>query len=125
MIDLWGSATMRTGGEDLALALVLAGAEPLWARLQPGDRLRDRSRGPARPSGVDVTLRISGLFRDAFEAQIAMFDAVVGAIGRRQEPSDVNPLAGAAGNLGDEAFRRATTRIYGAAPAPMAPACPR
>ncbi len=117
MIDLWGSATMRTGGEDLALALVLVGAEPVWSdgssrvtgfEIVPVDRL-------GRPR-VDVTLRISGLFRDAFEAQIAMFDAVVRAIGRRQEPGDVNPLAGIAGNLEDEAFREATTRIYGAAP---------
>ena len=117
MIDLWGSATMRTGGEDLALALVLVGAEPVWSEgssrvtgfeIVPVDRL-------GRPR-VDVTLRISGLFRDAFEAQIAMFDAVVRAVGRRQESGDLNPLAGAAGNLDDEAFRRATTRIYGAAP---------
>ena len=117
VIDLWGSATMRTGGEDLALALVLVGAEPVWSEgsnrvtgfeIVPVDRLR-------RPR-VDVTLRISGLFRDAFEAQIAMFDAVVRAIGRRQEPGDVNPLAGIAGNLEDGAFREATTRIYGAAP---------
>ena len=117
VIDLWGSATMRTGGEDLALALVLVGAEPVWSEgsnrvtgfeIVPVDRLR-------RPR-VDVTLRISGLFRDAFEAQIAMFDAVVRAIGRRQEPGDVNPLAGIAGNLEDRPFREATTRIYGAAP---------
>ena len=117
MIDLWGSATMRTGGEDLALALVLVGAEPVWNEgssrvtgfeIVPVDRL-------GRPR-VDVTLRISGLFRDAFEAQIAMFDAVVRAIGRRQESGDLNPLAGFAGDLEDEAFRHATTRIYGAAP---------
>ncbi len=117
MIDLWGSATMRTGGEDLALALVLVGTEPVWNEgssrvtgfeIVPVDRL-------GRPR-VDVTLRISGLFRDAFEAQIAMFDAVVRAIGRRQESGDLNPLAGFAGNLEDEAFRQATTRIYGAAP---------
>ena len=117
MIDLWGSATMRTGGEDLALALVLVGAEPVWSEgssrvtgfeIVPADRL-------GRPR-VDVTLRISGLFRDAFEAQIAMFDAVVRAIGRRQESGDVNPLAGAAGDLDEVAFRKATTRIYGAAP---------
>ena len=117
MIDLWGSATMRTGGEALGLALVLVGAEPVWNEgssrvtgfeIVPVDRL-------GRPR-VDVTLRISGLFRDAFEAQIAMFDAVVRAIGRRQESGDLNPLAGLAGNLEDEAFRQATTRIYGAAP---------
>ena len=117
MIDLWGSATMRTGGEDLALALALVGAEPVWSEgssrvtgfeILPADRL-------GRPR-VDVTLRVSGLFRDAFEAQIAMFDAVVRAIGRRPEAADVNPLAGIAGDLDDEAFRRATARIYGAAP---------
>ncbi len=117
MIDLWGSATMRTGGEDLALALVLVGAEPVWTEgagrvtgfeIVPADRL-------GRPR-VDVTLRVSGLFRDAFEGQIAMFDAVVRAIGRRQESGDVNPLAGIAGNLDETAFRKATARIYGAAP---------
>ena len=117
MIDLWGSATMRTGGEDLALALVLVGAEPVWSEgagrltgfeIVPADRL-------GRPR-VDVTLRVSGLFRDAFEGQIAMFDAVVRAIGRRQESGDINPLAGIAGNLDDRAFREATIRIYGAAP---------
>ena len=117
LIDLWGSATMRTGGEDLGLALVLVGAEPVWSEgssrvtgfeIVPLDRL-------GRPR-VDVTLRISGLFRDAFEAQIAMFDAVVRAIGRRQESGDVNPLADIAGNLDEEAFREATARIYGAAP---------
>ncbi len=117
MIDLWGSATMRTGGEDLALALVLVGAEPVWSEgagrvtgfeIVPADRL-------GRPR-VDVTLRVSGLFRDAFEGQIAMFDAVVRVIGRRQESGDINPLAGIAGNLDETAFRKATARIYGAAP---------
>ena len=117
MIDLWGSATMRTGGEDLALALVLVGAEPVWNEgagrvtgfeIVPADRL-------GRPR-IDVTLRISGLFRDAFEGQVAMFDAVVRAIGRRQESAEVNPLAGVAGNLDEAAFRAATVRIYGSAP---------
>lgn len=117
MIDLWGSATMRTGGEDLALALVLIGAEPIWSdgsnrvtgfEIVPADRL-DWPR-------VDVTLRISGLFRDAFEAQIDMFDAVVRAVARRQESAELNPLAGAVGDLDDAAFRQATVRIYGAAP---------
>ena len=117
VIDLWGSATMRTGGEDLALALVLVGARPIWNDgsnrvtgfdIIPADQL-------AWPR-VDVTLRISGLFRDAFEAQIDMFDAVVRAVARRQESADVNPLVGIAGDLTDDAFRQATVRIYGAAP---------
>ena len=107
VLDLWGSATMRTGGEDLALALLLLGVRPVW------------DEGSARVSGievvplarldrprVDVTLRISGLFRDAFPAQIALFDAAVRAVAARDEAADMNPLAGAS----------APVRIYGAAP---------
>ena len=116
VMDVWGSATMRTGGEDLALALLLMGARPLW------------DHGSARVSGfeilpvaeldhprVDVTLRISGLFRDAFEAQIALFDEAVRAIAARDEPEDWNPLAASVGRLKGYDFRRATARIYGAA----------
>jgi len=115
VIDLWGSTTMRTGGEDLALALVLMGVRPTW------------DDGSARVSGfeviplavlnrprIDVTLRISGVFRDAFEAQIALADAAIRAVAQRDEP-DGNPLAAAARGLSGIAFRRATTRIYGAA----------
>jgi cobaltochelatase CobN len=107
VIDLWGSATLRTGGEDFALALVLLGAKPVW------------DDGSARVSGieilpiavldrprVDVTLRISGLFRDAFEAQIALFDSAVRAIAARDEAPDWNPLAHAPD----------ASRIFGAAP---------
>jgi cobaltochelatase CobN len=117
VIDLWGSATMRTGGEDLALALVLMGAKPVW------------DEGSARVNGIevlpiallerpriDVTLRISGLFRDAFETQIELFDAAVHAVAARDEAADWNPLAEAARGLDGEALRRATTRIYGSAP---------
>ena len=117
VIDVWGSATMRTGGEDLALALLLMGARPVWdhssARVSGIEILLlpelDRPR-------VDVTLRISGLFRDAFEAQIALFDEAVRAIAARDEPEDWNPLAASARGLTGQDFRRATTRIYGAAP---------
>ncbi len=109
LLDLWGSATMRTGGEDLALALLLLGARPVW------------DEGSGRVSGievlplalldrprVDVTLRISGLFRDAFPAQIALFDAAVRMVAARGEAPDMNPLA-ACGEA-------APARIYGAAP---------
>jgi cobaltochelatase CobN len=115
-MDVWGSATIRTGGEDLAVALLLMGAQPVW------------DQGSARVSGIeilpiaeldhprlDVTLRISGLFRDAFEAQIALFDEAVRAIASRDEPDDWNPLAASARGLQGEALRRATARIYGAA----------
>ena len=106
VLNLWGSATMRTGGEDLALALLLLGVRPSWdggsGRVTGFEiiplALLDRPR-------VDVTLRISGLFRDAFAAQIALFDAAVRAVAARDEAADWNPLAGRAG-----------ARIYGPAP---------
>lgn len=118
VIDLWGSATMRTGGEDLALALLLMGARPQWD--EGSNRVAGIEILPLalldRPR-IDVTLRISGLFRDAFAPQIALFDAAVRAIAARDEPDkDWNPLAAAAKCLKGDAFRRATTRIYGAAP---------
>jgi cobaltochelatase CobN len=94
VLNLWGAATMRTGGEDLALALVLLGARPVWdagsTRVNGFEVLPlatlDRPR-------VDVTLRISGLFRDAFAAQVTLFDAVAQAIATRDEAADWNPLA--------------------------------
>lgn len=117
VLDLWGSTTLRTGGEDLALALILMGARPVW------------DTGSARVSGieiltlaeldrprVDVTLRISGLFRDAFEAQIMLFDSAVRAIAERDEGADWNGVAAAARGLAGEPLRAATTRVYGAAP---------
>jgi cobaltochelatase CobN len=115
MIDVWGSASMRTGGEDLALALLLMGARPLWdegsSRVGGFEvlpiALLDRPR-------VDVTLRISGLFRDAFEAQLSFFDSVVRAIAARDEAADWNPLATTVRGLCGAALRQATTRIYGA-----------
>jgi cobaltochelatase CobN len=117
VIDLWGSATMRTGGEDLALALVLMGVRPVWdegsARVTGIEvlpiALLDRPR-------IDVTLRISGLFRDAFETQIELFDSAVRMVAARDEAPDWNPIAAAAHGLTGEALRRATTRIYGNAP---------
>jgi len=117
VLDLWGSTSLRTGGEDLALALILIGARPLWdegsarvggIEILPLARL-DRPR-------VDVTLRISGLFRDAFQAQILLFDQAVRAVAERDEAPEFNPLAAEARGLAGAALRRATTRIYGAAP---------
>jgi cobaltochelatase CobN len=117
VIDLWGSATLRTGGEELALALVLMGVRPAW------DAESGRASGievlPAamldRPR-VDVTLRISGLFRDAFPAQIAIFDMAVRAVAARDEAAEWNPLAASVRGLSGAALRRATARIFGAAP---------
>ncbi|UPG71223.1 cobaltochelatase subunit CobN [Roseomonas gilardii subsp. gilardii] len=117
VIDLWGSATLRTGGEELALALVLMGVRPAW------DAESGRASGIEvlplamldRPR-VDVTLRISGLFRDAFPAQIALFDMAVRAVAARDEAAEWNPVAASARGLDGTGLRRATARIFGAAP---------
>jgi cobaltochelatase CobN len=117
VLDVWGSATMRTGGEDLALALVLMGARPVWGegsnRVSGIEVLSlavlDRPR-------VDVTLRISGLFRDVFAAQIQLFDVAVRAIAARGEAAAFNPLAAGAAGLDGDALRRATVRVYGPPP---------
>ncbi|CEF54813.1 cobaltochelatase subunit CobN [Acetobacter ghanensis] len=116
VMDMWGSASLRTGGEDLALALRLMGVEV------------QRAEGTGHVCGfeviplpvldrprVDVTLRISGLFRDAFADQIALFDQAVTAVADRREPEDWNPLAAQAKGLEGDARKRATARIFGAA----------
>ncbi len=117
VVDCWGSATMRTGGEALALALILLGAAPVWdaasGRVSGVEvvplALLDRPR-------VDVTLRVSGLFRDAFPAQMALFDEAVRAVAGRDEAAEWNSLAAGVAGLSGAAWRQATARIFGAAP---------
>ena len=109
VIDLWGSATMRTGGDDLAQAFALIGCRPAWdassSRVSGFEVLPLAMLGRPR---VDVTLRISGLFRDVFPTQIALFVAAVRAVAALEESADDNPLAGLEGaNL---------ARVFGAAP---------
>lgn len=112
VIDLWGASSMRTGGEDLAQAFALIGARPIW------DHATGRVTGveilpPAvldQPR-VDVTLRVSGLFRDVFPAQIALFDQAVEKLAGRDEPAEINPLAAAARAEGGRPYR-----VFGAAP---------
>ena len=96
VLDLWGSATMRTAGEEVAMALHLAGLAPLW------DAASGRVTGfeviPLallnRPR-IDVTLRISGLFRDIFPALGQMFQAGVAALAAREEDLADNPYVAA------------------------------
>ncbi len=117
VLDLWGGPTLRTGGEDLGLALILMGVEPVWD--QGSNRVTGVEVLPLavldRPR-VDVTLRMSGLFRDAFESQIALFDLAVRSVAALDEPDEDNPLAQAVRGLDGEALRGATARIYGPAP---------
>ncbi|SHJ72383.1 cobaltochelatase CobN subunit [Shimia gijangensis] len=107
IVDLWGSATMRTAGEEFAMALHLLGAKPVW------------DEGSERVSGVevlpitllerpriDVTLRVSGLFRDVFPTLSALYTQAVKALAERDEAADWNPFAG----------RVTAPRVYGPAP---------
>ncbi len=109
VIDLWGSATMRTGGDDLAQALALIGCRPVWdlssSRVSGFEVLPLAMLGRPR---VDVTLRISGLFRDVFPSQIALFASAVRAVAVLEESADDNPLAGLQG--------ASLARVFGAAP---------
>jgi cobaltochelatase CobN len=113
VIDLWGSATLRTGGEEIAQGLALIGCRPIWdhasGRVTGVEVLPTAALGRAR---VDVTWRISGLFRDLFPAQIALVDAAVQAVAARDEADDANPLASA--RRGGGAAR--LDRIFGTAP---------
>ncbi|MEP2641354.1 cobaltochelatase subunit CobN [Roseobacter sp.] len=107
IVDLWGSATMRTAGEDFAMALYLLGTRPVW------------DAGSERVSGIevlpiteldrpriDVTLRVSGLFRDVFPTLSALFSQAVRALAARDEAADWNPYVG----------RDDLARVYGPAP---------
>ena len=107
VLDLWGSATMRTGGDDLAQAFALIGCRPTWeaasTRVNGFEVLPLAMLGRPR---VDVTLRISGLFRDVFPSQIALFAAAVRVVALQDESREDNPLAGLEG----------AARIFGAKP---------
>jgi cobaltochelatase CobN len=106
MLDLWGSATMRTAGEEFAMALQLMGVTPVW------DMTSDRVTGfdvitlaaLGRPR-IDVTLRISGLFRDVFSNLPELFEQAAAALAVRDEPEDENPYRASAG-----------PRVFGPAP---------
>ncbi len=127
VLSAWGTSNMRTGGDDIAQALALMGVQPDW------DRQSGRVTGfeilpctvLARPR-VDVTLRLSGFFRDAFPQQIALFDSAVRAVASLEEPPHLNPLAAQVASdtarlIEDEedpdaAQHRAAYRVFGSKP---------
>jgi len=93
MLNLWGSATIRTGGEDFAQALALLGVTPLWdaatARVTGFEVLPMACRELPR---VDVSLHVSGLFRDMFPGLIALFHDAANAVAALEEDESLNPL---------------------------------
>ncbi|MCY4300137.1 MAG: cobaltochelatase subunit CobN [Aestuariivita sp.] len=107
VIDLWGSATMRTAGEEFAMALCLLGVKPIWD--EGSERVAGIEILPITTLDwprVDVTLRISGLFRDIFPTLSANFNQAIGALAKRNEAADWNPFV-EQDNL---------ARVYGPAP---------
>ena len=126
-LSAWGTSNMRTGGDDIAQALALMGAKPVWEpsswRVTGFDIIPLAKLGRPR---VDVTLRISGFFRDAFPAQIELLDKAIRAIGALEEDESDNPIAArmAAEALGlqnsgiseTDAKQMAGYRIFGSKP---------
>jgi cobaltochelatase CobN len=92
VVDLWGSATMRTAGEEFAMALHLAGVAPRWD--QASGRVCGFEIIPLaqldRPR-IDVTLRVSGLFRDVFSGLAQLFTAASEALAQRDFEGEENP----------------------------------
>ncbi|MER8627239.1 cobaltochelatase subunit CobN, partial [Mesorhizobium sp. M1143] len=108
VIDLWGSASLRTGGEEIAQGLALMGCRPQWdsatGRITGIEVLPPATLGRPR---IDVTWRISGLFRDMFPTQIALIDAAANAVAASDEDDSENPLAArtrADGKIGPRIF---------------------
>ncbi|WP_375476828.1 cobaltochelatase subunit CobN, partial [uncultured Nostoc sp.] len=126
-LSMWGTATMRTGGDDIAEALALLGVQPVWDGA--ARRVVDFEILPLAILGrprVDVTLRISGFFRDAFPNLIDLFDQAVSAVADLDEPPEQNPLADAVrqetdlwtsqGLTLEAAVVRSRYRIFGSRP---------
>ncbi|MCS7080916.1 MAG: cobaltochelatase subunit CobN [Chloracidobacterium sp.] len=122
-LTLWGTSNMRTQGDDVAQALWLLGVEPVWQvgnrrlaglKLLPVETLR-------RPR-VDVVMRVSGFFRDAFPNVLALLDEAVNLAADADEPDEWNAVRKrvradearrlAAGESPDEARRRARFRLF-------------
>ncbi|KIN74611.1 cobaltochelatase subunit CobN [Sulfitobacter guttiformis] len=105
VVDLWGSATMRTAGEEVAMAMHLAGLAPKWD--DGSDRVSGFEILPLtlldRPR-IDVTLRISGLFRDIFPGLAGLFEAGTAALAEREEADDMNP------------YKQKAPRVFGPKP---------
>nr|WP_086491495.1 cobaltochelatase subunit CobN [Novosphingobium panipatense] len=126
-LSAWGTANMRTGGDDIAQALALMGVRPRWdwtsGRVVGFEVMTVAELGRPR---VDVTLRVSGFFRDAFPEQIDLIDSAARAVMALDEPLGDNPAAERHraetaklvedGEAEIQATRRAGARVFGSKP---------
>jgi cobaltochelatase CobN len=124
-IGVWGTSQMRTQGDDIAEVLALLGVEPVWD--PQSRRIQDLAVVPLERLGrprIDVTLRISGFFRDAFPHLIELVDQAVEMVVSRDEPAEQNyprkhyvaEVATPTDAALDEVEARARYRIFGAKP---------
>nr|WP_067538688.1 cobaltochelatase subunit CobN [Nocardia crassostreae] len=118
-LSVWGTSAMRTSGDDIAEVFALLGVRPVWdeasRRVTKLEAIGLEELGRPR---IDVTVRISGFFRDAFPHVLALLDGAVRLVAGLDEPAESNYVrAHTNADLaehGDE--RRATTRIFGSKP---------
>ncbi|GAA1084364.1 cobaltochelatase subunit CobN [Tsukamurella spumae] len=118
-LSVWGTSAMRTAGDDIAEVLALLGVTPVWdeqsRRVSGLEVIGLEELGRPR---IDVTVRISGFFRDAFPHVVAMLDDAVQLVAQLNEPDESNFVAAhtraALADHGDA--RRATTRVFGSKP---------
>src|SRR4051794_6541905 len=118
-LSVWGTSAMRTSGDDVAEVLALLGVRPRWD--DASRRVTGLEPIPLDELGrprIDVTVRISGFFRDAFPHVVTMLDDAVTLAASLDEPDDQNNVrAHVEADLathGDR--RRATTRVFGSKP---------
>jgi cobaltochelatase CobN len=116
-LSAWGTSAMRTAGDDIAEILALIGVRPVWdeaSRRVTGLEIIDRAE-LARPR-IDVTVRISGFFRDAFPHVVAMLDDAVQLVADLDEPDNHVRTHALQDKERHGDWRRATTRIFGSRP---------
>ncbi len=118
-LSVWGTSAMRTAGDDIAEVLALLGVRPVWD--DASRRVVDLEPIPLAELGrprIDVTVRISGFFRDAFPHVVTMLDDAVQLVATLDEPAVDNYVRAHAqtdlAEHGDQ--RRSTTRIFGSKP---------
>ncbi|MEU5757788.1 cobaltochelatase subunit CobN [Nocardia sp. NPDC047648] len=118
-LSIWGTSAMRTSGDDIAEVLALLGVRPVWdeasRRVSTLEVISLAELGRPR---IDVTVRISGFFRDAFPHVLALLDDAVRLVADLDEPGEANYVrAHAQADLAEHGDRRrATTRIFGSKP---------
>jgi cobaltochelatase CobN len=124
---IWGTSNMRTGGDDIAQAMWLWGCEPVWE--DASGRVVDFRILPLALLGrprVDVLLRVSGLFRDAFGETMRLLATIPKRLAELEEPPEMNAVRDAflrerekladSGCTAGEASRRASLRVFSSGP---------